>query len=378
MKNKGLIIALLALAVLVAGYFVWQGGANDEVSNKEVIKIGVIVPLSGESAFWGQNIKDGIELAKDKINKNGGIKGRQIITIYEDTKGEPKTATNAVNKLINTDDISYIIGDVISSNILAIAPIVEKNTVPLIGFGESAEITNAGDYIFRNWNSASSDAAITGKFAAENSKTIILLSRNDAFGLSAKTIFKKVVNGKLKIIDDIQFDTESNDFRSIISLIKNKSYDAIYFAGFHKEAMEFLSQYIEMGGQPVDIYGVSSWEEQTLIEFIEQNYPGTVYYGYPKPPDSTLAEVIEFRSLFKQTYGKSPEILNDNGYDAVMMYKKAIELVGSFEQEKVKDGLYLLDDFKGATGEFSIDDNGDVQKPFGLKRINSKGVKWIQ
>ena len=76
--------------------------------------------------------------------------------------------------------------------------------------------------------------------------------------------------------------------------------------------------------------------------------------------------------------GKEPEILNDNGYDAVMMYKRAIDYEHSFDRGKVKAGLYKLNNFKGATGKFSIDENGDVNKPFGLKQINSKGSEWVQ
>lgn len=347
--------------------------------SEEKIKFGAIIPLTGESAFWGKNIQQGVNLAAEEINNSGGILGKEIEVIYEDTQGLPTQATSAVNKLINGDGINFIIGDVISTNILAVAPIVERNKVLLIGFGESAEITNAGDYIFRNWNSAATDAEITGQFAAENSDRLILLGRNDAFGRSAKSLFKKQIEeSNEEILRDINFETNDDDFRTIISSFNALNYDGIYFAGFHEEAIDFVRQYIELNGKIVNIYGVSSWEEKTLIDFIVENYPGNIYYGYPKPPDPNLESVQHFNTQFEKKYNASPEILADNGYDAIMMYKSAIESMNSTNVEDVKKGLYELDDFHGATGIFSIDENGDVNKPFGLKMINSDGIKWVE
>ena len=348
-------------------------------NNHDTIKIGAILPLTGESAYWGDNIRNGINLAVNEINNSGGILNRKISIIYEDTKGNPTQATSAVNKLINIDKVNFIIGDVISTNILAVAPILEKNKVLLIGFGESAEITNAGDYIFRNWNSAASDAEITGKFAANNSDSFVLLGRNDAFGQSAKVLFKEQLTlNKKDIVSEYNFDTNNDDFRSIITSFRNQNYGGIYFAGFHDEAKNFLRQYIELNGKPVNIYGVSSWEEQSLIDFITKNYPGNVYYGYPQPPDTTLESVEHFLNSYRTEYNKDPEILADNGYDAVMMYKTSIEAKKSFDVDSVKIGLYDLKEFNGATGIFSIDQNGDVNKPFGLKVVNSKGIDWVK
>ena len=374
MNKERILLSVILLLALAGSYL---GCKNQNEIEKKIVKFGAILPLTGESAYWGINIKDGINLAIDEINNDGGILNHKIEVIFEDSKGLAAPAISSINKLIEFDKIQFVIGDVISSNILAIAPIVETNKVVLIGFGESAEITQAGDYVFRNWNSAASDATITGTFAAKRSPEIVLLSRNDAFGKSAKKLFKfEVENAKVDVVADIEFDTKSNDFRTIISSFKNKKYTAIYFAGFHKEALEFIKQYIELGGRNIDIYGVSSWEEKTLTDFIVENYNGNVYYGYPKPPDSTSQAVIHFKEAFINRYKQEPQILNDNGYDAVYMLKYAIEESKSFEGEKVKNSLYTLQDFEGASGKFSLDKNGDVNKPFGLKVINSNGVSW--
>jgi branched-chain amino acid transport system substrate-binding protein len=371
MKGMKRIIFIALTIILIIGC-----GQNKRKSDE--IKIGVLIPLTGESAFWGNNIKDGIDLATEKINNGGGILGKKITLYYEDSKGESRTAVNAVNKLIKVNRVGFIIGDVISSNILAIAPIVNRHRIPLIGFGESSEITYAGDYIFRNWNSASTDAKITGKFASKNSSKIVMLSRNDAFGISAAQLFENEINNSCEILLHLEFDVNNKNFNTIITRFKGMDYDGIYFAGFHKEALDFLKQYIQQGGKIVNIYGVSSWEEESLLNFIIGNYKGNVFYGYPKPPDSNLLSVRKFNEAFLNKYNRKPQILNDNGFDAVYMFKYAIENASTTNGEMVREQLINIREFNGAMGIFSMDENGDVDKPFGLKKINSFGINWIE
>ncbi len=365
------IIVVVALAII---FFV-----NQTNKEPEEIKIGAILPLTGESAFWGENIKNGIELAIDEVNKKGGILGKKVVVLYEDTQGEPAIGTQAVSKLISVYNVQSVIGDVISSVILAVAPIMERNKCVLLGFGESAEITNAGDYIFRNWNSAASDAEITGAFAAKHSHAVVVLSQNDAFGNSAKELFISELNKrKVKIIKDEVFSKGETDYRTILTKLQTLKYDGLYIASFHKDALVLLRQYKELGLRKVNIYGVSSWEEGTLISFLKDNFADCVFFGYPKPPDPNNPIVAKFISNYKIRYQKEPEILCDNGYDAVYMLKYGIEKAGHYEGQSIKDALYTLQDFHGASGDMSFDQNGDVHKPFGLKTVTKNGLQWLE
>jgi len=368
---------LLSLGLLFVILFAF--GCSKKKPEPDEMKIGAILPLTGESAFWGENIKKGIDLAVDEINQKGGILGRKIVILYEDTQGKPAVGTQAVLELVSIHKVQCVIGDVISSVILAVAPIVERNKCILLGFGESAEITNAGDYIFRNWNSAASDAEITGDFAAKHSNAVVVLSQNDAFGKSAKELFiSQLRKNNVKIVKDEVFSKGETDYRTVLAKLQTLEYDGLYIASFHQDTLVLLRQYKELGLKTVNIYGVSSWEEGTLISFLKENFSGKVYFGYPKPPDPNSPIVVEFRSKYKTKYKKEPEILCDNGYDAVYMLKFGIEKAGSYKGLLIKDALYTLQDFKGASGNMSFDQNGDVHKPFGLKTITADGLQWLE
>lgn len=380
MKRFANLITGRTLLIVVLGFLiVLPFGCSKKETEAKEIKIGAILPLTGESAFWGENIKNGVDLAVDEINQKGGIIGRKVVILYEDTKGQPAVGTQAISALISIHKVQCVIGDVISSVILAVAPIMERNKCVLLGFGESAEISDAGDYIFRNWNSAASDAEITGDFAARHSHAVVVLSQNDAFGKSAKDLFVYELRKKnVKIVMDEVFSKGEIDYRTILAKLQTLEYDGLYIASFHQDTLVLLRQYKELGLRNVNIYGVSSWEEGTLVSFLKNNFAGHVFFGYPKPPDPNNPTVAKFRSNYKTRYQKEPEILCDNGYDAVYMLKYAIEKAGRYDGQSIKDALYTLQDFHGTSGDMSFDRNGDVHKPFGLKTVSTNGLQWIE
>src|ERR1043165_1726427 len=117
----------------------------------DAVVIGAALPLSGSTAYYGEDSKRGIDMALDEINAAGGVRGRQLKIVYEDTQGNGKQAINAVRKLISADNVPVIIGCGTSTETLAVAPIVEESKRVLISPVSSAvSISKAGDYVFRS------------------------------------------------------------------------------------------------------------------------------------------------------------------------------------------------------------------------------------
>jgi len=148
-NTSKIILWLLVIIVVIIG--IWYG-VSRKPAEEEPIKIGAVLPLTGTESSWGADAKEGIELAVEEINSRGGIKNKKIEIIYEDGQCKPEPAVTAAQKLINVDRVSVIIGEICSSATLAIAPITETAKVVLISPGSaSPKITEAGDFIFRNW-----------------------------------------------------------------------------------------------------------------------------------------------------------------------------------------------------------------------------------
>ncbi len=180
--------------VLIALLFCPSGCKKEEPQAKE-IKIGAILPLTGSAAPYGENAKRGIELALTEINAAGGIQGSRIRVLFEDSRTDPKEAVSALNKLYSTHGVRYIIGDINSSGVLAMAPIAEKNKIILLSPGASnPKISDAGEYIFRNWHSDALEGQVDAEHAYSkmNWRTAAVLYVDAAYGVGLAETFRKV------------------------------------------------------------------------------------------------------------------------------------------------------------------------------------------
>src|SRR3989344_2049601 len=142
---KKIIVGIIVLAVVVWGGVKLFG--TKEEKTKETIKIGAALSLTGKAAYYGEQTKNGLELAIEKIKEENYP--FELELIYEDTQSDATPAVSAINKLIDIDKVKLIIGPIRSSDVLAAAPIAEKNRVVLfITVASTDEITQAADDIF--------------------------------------------------------------------------------------------------------------------------------------------------------------------------------------------------------------------------------------
>ncbi len=246
-KTTYLAIAMcLLILILTSGCNRTPTGA---ATSQEPIKIGFIGPLTGELASWGNNEKQGVELAVKEINDAGGINGRKLSIIYEDGQCNPKSAVTAAQKLITVDHVKAIIGETCSSATLAVAPLAEQNKVILISPTSGADsISQAGDFIFRifipNNFYAVEGARIIEKELGSKSVAVLYI-QNDA-GVSTKDRFIQLFKGgKIMLIQGYAPDT--TDFKTILLKVKEAEPDLVYLAGYYPDGGLILKQAKELG-----------------------------------------------------------------------------------------------------------------------------------
>ena len=144
MKKMLLMMSLLMLFVLSCGTKNEAKGAN---ANGDVIKIGVIGPLTGEVAQYGIATIDGFKLKVDEINAAGGINGKKIELIIQDSKGDAQEAVNIFKKMVSQDKVNLVVGEIISSASLAVSDLAQSAKVPMITpTGTNFDITKGKDY----------------------------------------------------------------------------------------------------------------------------------------------------------------------------------------------------------------------------------------
>lgn len=367
---------LLISTLLLAFLFV----TGCERKEPKEIKIGVIAPLSGGSAKYGEDIKRGYDLAVEEINEKGGVRGTKIKLIYEDSEGKSEKAVAAAQKLIHKDKVIVILGALWSSPTLAVAPIAEKNKVVLLSSGSSSpKVTDAGDYIFRNEISDAYGAAETAKLFFNNGfDRIAILYINNDFGIgfrdATQEVYKKL-GGTVTTTET--FEQDEKDFRTQLLKIKESNPNAVLTVSY-KEAILILTQMKELGVKK-QVLSTALFEDPEITEKVGDLAEGVLYTYYGTfDPKSEDARIKDFMKKFKEKYGVDPEYYAPIGYDAVNILALAIEK-GGFEPEGIKNALYQIKDFPGLSGTTSFNENGDVMKPVILKTVKAgKFTRYIE
>jgi len=349
-------VALFAFSACVEGTSTTDG----TVTIEGTVKVGAIMPLTGDGAAYGIPMQKVAEIALAKSNAAGGV---QMEFIWEDGKCNGQDAASAAQKLINVDGVQVIYGAFCSSETLGAAPIAEAAGVVMISPGSSSpDITNAGDYIFRNYPSDSSQAQVLGKLASFKGVTKLgtITEENDyTIGLEKVFIETFEANGG-EVVDESFLPTDT-DFKTQIAKLKGEGIDGIFInPQTPPKADLILKQLQELG-----------LEEGTVV------FVNDVIMGYQASIDQ-YADILEGAYGAQASYDMNSanfqameaEYLAANGeevpfktyaatsYDAVFLLAEAFGKVGN-NADAIKNWLYDVNNWSGTAGLLSIDKNGD-------------------
>jgi branched-chain amino acid transport system substrate-binding protein len=258
------------------------------------------------------------------------------------------------------------------------APLAQKDHVVILATGATApKISDAGEYIFRIWNSDAYEGQVAAEyeFNALGLRDVAILYINNDYGKGLDDVFStqfKKLGGK--IVSSQSFEQNSTDMRSQLTKIQATNPAGLYLVGYPKEIPVALVQAKELG-ITTKLIGTVAMQDPKLIENAREAVEGLMF---PYPKDPTGKEVEAFKASFKKKYGKDPGITSDVGYDAVKMIAKAVELSGGNSGEDIRRGLNILKDFPGASGVMTFDEKGDVHKLLGMKIIKNGKFVWIE
>jgi branched-chain amino acid transport system substrate-binding protein len=365
-----IIVAIVALATIIP--------ISCKKEPKE-IKIGAILPLTGDAAKYGEASKNAIALFIDELNASGGIKGKKIKVIYEDDQADPKLGVSAFQKLVTTDKVPVIIGPLPSSVTLAIAPLAEKSKVVILSPASSSPaITNAGDYIFRTVASDLLEGTALANFVYNELKLkkVAIIYINNDFGIGLSNSFSnrfEELGGKIVTVES--FEQSATDFRSQLSKIKTLNPQAIYMVGY-KEMGNILKQAAELGIK-TQFLSFAMFEDPEILKIAGKAAEGLIYSYRSFDPKSSEEVVKKFANNYKSKYGVEPDIFAGLSFDAARILALAIEKGGS-NADGIKSALYMVKNFPGVTGEITFDKNGDVTGAISIKTVRQGKFIWYK
>ncbi len=364
--------AVIAVVILVVGVVAMKMVTPGQQSS--VIKLGVILPLTGPGAPYGVQVMDGVSLALKQAASQGLIKPSEVKLIVEDDRTDVAQGVNAINKLRTADGVKIIIGALASSVTLACAPIAEQYHILLLSPGSSSdEISNAGDYIFRIAPTDSYDGKFLAKamFDSYGIKTVSALYLNNDFGSGLMKSFLtsfEAVGGK--VVASQSYAMGATDFRTQLTQLKSAKADAFLLIAAGNENVIALKQMKELGFVS-KIFAPSTFNDPKLAKAAGDTAEGLIFSAASLEGISQQDNVKQFLAAFEKEYpDKKPSTFTAYGYDAFMILLKTIKPSG-YDPTKVKDALYKMPPFYGASGKTEFDSKGDAQKELTLFRINN-------
>ncbi|MFN8305917.1 MAG: ABC transporter substrate-binding protein [Ferruginibacter sp.] len=334
--------------------------------------IGVLFPMTGDAGEYGVKGRKAIELAIEKINSAGGINGQNVQAIFEDSKADPTTGVTAMQKLISIDKVPAVVGDIVSAVSIPAAAVAEKNKVVMIAPTSSAPaITQAGAFIYRVWPSDLLEGSAAGNFVKQKGfKKAVVLHLNNDYGNQIAIIFKTNFETETqKVIANEAYDPKTDNFRPVLTKIKNLNPDVIYIAGYFEDTGEILKQAKELGIK-VQFIGATAIEDNKFLELAGKSAEGIVYplaTGFDAKSQSPATK--EFVDAFLQKYNYEPGWVESHCYDAFMLIVEAMKKTGKTDGDSIRKYLDSMGVYKGATGDIKFDANGDVTKPIIYKTV---------
>jgi branched-chain amino acid transport system substrate-binding protein len=374
---------ILSAAIAAASLFL--NGCNKPSSNStagsDVIKIGEFASMTGSEATFGQSSHQGTQLAIDDLNDAGGVLGKKLELHMEDDQSQAGQPATVVRKLISSDGVVAILGEVASSRSLEAAPICQENKIPMISpASTNPKVTEAGDYIFRVCFIDPFQGTVMANFSRKTLKlqnVAVLTDAKSDYSLGLAKFFKEgfVADGG-KIAAEQNYSSGDKDFSAELTAIKAANPDGIFVPGYYTEVGLVALQAKQLG-ITVPLFGGDGWESSALVPIGGTALEGDYFSTHYSPQDTSPA-VQNFVKEFKAKYNSTPDAMAALGYDSAMILAAAMKTAGTTDGAKVRDTLAATKDFAGVTGKITIDANRNASKPAVILTIKNGQFQYVQ
>lgn len=350
--------------------------ATNVVKAESVVQFGVSLPMTGDYAEYGEFILNGVKLAVEQANKEGGIDGKQIVLVVEDSRGDPKEAVLIAERFVANKEILLQIGDFTSSSTMAASPTYERSGMAQVAPTSSHPgFSKLGDNMIRVVAMQQAESQFLAKWAATelDIKSIASIYVNNDWGLVANSAFADAARKLgMSVVAEEGITPGEKDFSAVVSKIKRLNPDAVYLAQQHAEAAAILGQARRARFKPVFINSGAP-QSPELIKIAGKAAEGllaaALYFAdNPEPVSRSFTEAYE------AAYEKLPNLFAALGYDAGKLAVEGARGAGG-QRSAVAKTILKLKGFSGATGSFDYTTSRDPVKEYAKTTV--EGGKWV-
>jgi branched-chain amino acid transport system substrate-binding protein len=320
-------------------------------------------------------------MAIDDLNAAGGVLGRPLLLVTEDTQSKPGETATVVKKLISRDKVIALLGEVASSRSLEAAPIAQAAKVPMISpASTNPKVTETGAYIFRTCFIDPFQGPVMARFAREHLKAkrvALVVSNSSAYSIGLAKFFREsfVANGGTIVLEQ-KYSEGDKDFKAQLTAIKAAGVDAVFNPGYYNEGALIVRQARDLG-LTLPIFGADSWEAEALIQLGGKAMEGAYLCSHYSPEDPS-PRVQNFVAAYKKRFGSTPDSNASLGYDSVLVLVDAIRRAGTTERNALREAIATTRDFMAVTGKITIDSERNASKNAVIVQVRNGKFEFVQ
>lgn len=380
-------IALCAVIVLLftAGCQGSKKETNSDVTKEnQKYKIGVVVSKTGEYAPFGLQEEKALMMEVERINKTGGVQGKNIELLVEDDASEPSNASIAISKLIDEDKVIAVIGSTSAPSILAMKLKAEEAKVPLMALESDTNITEApSGYVFRVAQPEKiAVKKVLDYMYKELAQKFAVIYEETSYGKSGADELNKMARGaRLSVTSTQSFEPENTDTIRQLKKIALTNPKAIVVWG-SRQSVALVAKDMKELNIDIPLIGSPSIANKKFIELAELNAEGIVFpAGKMIVPDSVEGKqndvINAFLKNYKKEYKEEPGVHAGYAYDAIYILKSALdETEGDTSLLVLK--LNKTWGYVGVTGVFTYSKNDhDGIKGSDMIMVEVKDSEWV-
>jgi branched-chain amino acid transport system substrate-binding protein len=338
-----------------------SGGDGGSADESGPITIGAVLDITGAGASLGVPERQALELLADQLQAEGGIDGREVELIIEDDQSTEDGAAQAMNKLVNEDEVDIVLGASRTGPSLAMRPIAEQAQIPMISLAANAAIVDGSEWVFK---SAQNDRVVIERmieYMAGQGWTTIGLARDaSGFGEGVQEIFDEVgAEAGISVVAVERFAPDATDFTAQMVNLRDAGADVNVIWGIPPAAGLAQRAYAQLGiTTPVmQSHGIGN---QVFLDTAAESANGLVaplgrlVVADQLPEDDPQREVINtFIDDYTAEYGEGPSTFAGHAYDGWQLAVDALREVGT-DPQALRDQLESVDGFVGISGVFTM------------------------
>jgi len=352
---------------------------------ENIIKIGMVSPLTGDVKTFGESTRNGFTLAIDEANSQGGIIGKMIKSFIADDRNDPTEARNAGSKLLNQDGVKLIIGSVSSKCSIPLSEVCQTATAVMITpTSTNPKVTvnddnTRKDFIFRACFIDPFQGMVAAKFAIEDLKAktsaILYDVGNDYVkGLAEfyRDNFQKL-GGKLVAYES--YTKDDTDFSALLTKVKRADPDILYIPDYYNKVGLIAKQARQLGIKAV-LMGGDGWDSPDMLKIAGDAINGGYFTNHYSPNDPR-PEVQTWVKKYETKFGSKPDALATLAYDATTLMLEAIKAANSDKPSEVRNALQNFKGLKTVSGSISYDASGNPIKDIVIMKYTKTGQEFV-